>query len=597
MPAFIIRFLICNIFISFIIGIIFLIKQILKNSLTNRMQYNLWFILLVLLTVPFIRIKPVTFLSFFSLMEGFKILSGFQTETISNSTVTTNQFDTSNWMNDFALSVSNESHAIGIVLTTIWIIGIFTMVGLIIKSAIRENTLLKSALPLQSKEVLHLYKKCLDEMKITRNIPIYSTAFLKSPVIVGLCKPRIYIPIHLISNYNVKDMKYMLLHELQHFRHKDALANYLMNIAASLYWFNPFVWCALKEMRNDREVACDTSVLKMLKEDDYEDYGNTLISLAEKISLTPFPFTTSISGNMKQMKRRVLNISYYEKPSFQKIIKCRIAYLLTIIVLLGFAPILSTYAEDDSHYQWNTNTEHISYVDLSGYFDKYDGSFVLYDLESDTWNIYDVEYATTRVSPNSTFKIYSALFGLEEGMITPKDSLLMWDRKRYPFEEWNRNHDLFSAMDASVNWYFQTIDAQLGYTTVHNYIQKIEYGNENISGNFSTYWMEASLKISPIEQVELMKGLYNNDFDFARENIDVVKESILLTSSENGNLYGKTGTGRVNNQDVNGWFVGYVESESTTHFFALNIQSDADATGSNATDIALSILSDMNIWK
>ena len=55
----------------------------------------------------------------------------------------------------------------------------------------------------------------------------------------------------------------MLLHELQHYRHKDAIANYLMNFAGVLYWFNPFVWFALREMRNDREVACDTSVLKI----------------------------------------------------------------------------------------------------------------------------------------------------------------------------------------------------------------------------------------------------------------------------------------------------------------------------------------------
>ena len=41
-------------------------------------------------------------------------------------------------------------------------------------------------------------------------------------------------------------MRYMLLHELQPYRHKDAIANYLMNFAGVLYWFNPFVWFGLK---------------------------------------------------------------------------------------------------------------------------------------------------------------------------------------------------------------------------------------------------------------------------------------------------------------------------------------------------------------
>lgn len=75
-----------------------------------------------------------------------------------------------------------------------------------------------------------------------------------------------------------------------------------MNLSGVVYWFNPLVWYALKEMRNDREVACDTAVLEMLEEDDYEDYGNTLINFAEKISLTPFPFAAGLGGSMEQMK-------------------------------------------------------------------------------------------------------------------------------------------------------------------------------------------------------------------------------------------------------------------------------------------------------
>lgn len=162
------------------------------------------------------------------------------------------------------------------------------MIILVIKSSLRLRNLEKSALPLQNPEVRRLYHRCLEEMGIHRNIHVYSTAFLKSPIIVGLLKPCIYLPIHLISDYNESDMRYMLLHELQHYKHKDAVASYLMNLAGVVYWFNPLVWYALKEMRNDREVACDTSVLKMLEEDAYEDYGNTLINFAEKVSLTPF---------------------------------------------------------------------------------------------------------------------------------------------------------------------------------------------------------------------------------------------------------------------------------------------------------------------
>ncbi len=155
-------------------------------------------------------------------------------------------------------------------------------------------------------------------MGIHRNIPVYSTAFLKSPIIVGLLKPCIYLPIHLISDYNESDMRYMLLHELQHYKHHDAIGSFLMNLAGVVYWFNPLVWYALKEMRNDREVACDTSVLKMLEEDAYEDYGNTLINFAEKVSLTPFPFAAGLGGNMKQMKRELSTLHLMRSQHLQK---------------------------------------------------------------------------------------------------------------------------------------------------------------------------------------------------------------------------------------------------------------------------------------
>lgn len=598
MADFMIRFLICNVFISGIIGILLIAKRIFKNNLSSRMQYHLWFLLLGLLAVPFIPFRFIGFPQIISWIGSLINFPASNTETVMGEAVETNLTGNINWMNDFTLSINRETSSItGYLLLGIWIVGILAMIILIIKSYLRLRTLKKSALPLQNPKVLILYHRCLNEIGIHADIPVYSTAFLKSPIIVGLLKPCIYLPIHLISDYNESDMRYMLLHELQHYKHKDALVSFLMNLAGVIYWFNPFIWYALKEMRNDREVACDTSVLKMLEEEAYEDYGNTLINFAEKVSLTPFPFVASLSGNMKQMKRRIINIASYEKPTFWKRLKGMIAFMLIAILLLGLTPFISTYVADVNHYQWNSSSEHISHVNFSKYFGEYEGSFVLYDLEHDIWSIHDMEHATLRVSPDSTYKIYNALFGLEEGVITPDDSLITWNGETYLFETWNADQTLQSAMHSSVNWYFQAVDKQLGAASVYNYIRKTGYGNENISGDFFTYWMESSLKISPIEQVELLIKLYNNSFGFAPQNINAVKDAICLSTSDAATFYGKTGTGCMNNQDVNGWFIGYIETTDNTYFFATNIGADEGADGSNATEITMSILSDLNIWQ
>ena len=598
MANFMIRFFLCNVFISGIIGILLLVNRIFKNSLSSRMQYNLWFLLLGLLAVPFIPFRFIGLPQIFSWLGSLRSSPSSGAGTNITGTAEAVTTGNTNWMNNFTLSVNSETPSIaGYILLGIWIVGILAMIILVIKSSLRLRSLEKSALPLQNQEVRRLYHRCLEEMGIHRDIPVYSTAFLKSPIIVGLLKPCIYLPIHLISDYNESDMRYMLLHELQHYKHKDAVASYLMNLAGVVYWFNPLVWYALKEMRNDREVACDTSVLKMLEEDAYEDYGNTLINFAEKVSLTPFPFAAGLGGNMDQMKRRIINIASYEKPTFMKRIKGMTAFVLTAVLLLGFAPFISTYAADENYYQWDSSSKNVSYVDLSTYFGEYEGSFVLYDLENDAWSIHDMEHATLRVAPNSTYKIYDALFGLEEEIITPENSFIAWNGETYPFEAWNADQTLQSAMNSSVNWYFESVDEQLGAANISNYIEEIGYGNENISGDFSTYWIESSLKISPIEQVELLTRLQNNSFGFAPENINAVKDAICLCASDGGTFYGKTGTGRVDGQDVNGWFIGYIETADNTYFFATNIGADSDATGGNATEITMSILSDMNIWK
>lgn len=619
MADFMIRFLICNIFISVPTTILLAARRLLRNTLSGRMQYHLWFLLLGLLTVPFLPFHLTSVPMFLARLKTFRTLALSDTGNAMKQDGTPILMGDAGWLNDFTLSVSSKTTSIaGTVLLGIWLSGILVMVILTVRSARRLQNIKRSALPLQNPEIRRLYRHCLKELHITKEIPIYSTAFLKSPVIAGLLKPCIYFPIHLISDYNESEIKntqrtssdlcrleadglrpirYMLLHELQHYRHKDALANYLIVLARIIYWFNPVVWLALKEMQCDREVACDTSVLEMLDGDSYGDYGNTLIRFAEKVSHTSTPFAVNLSGGMAQMTRRIMNIATYETPTLKKKLKGMTAFLLISVILISLAPILSTYAADNSRYRWNSSSKNVTSLDLSSYFGDYEGSFVLYNLEQDAWGIYDMEHATLRRSPDSTYKMYDALFGLEEGIITPEDSKMGWDGENYPFKEWNADQTLSSAMRSSVNWYFQKIDKQLGPASVKKYIQKIGYGNENIEAGLPSYWMESSLKISPIEQVEQMIKLCNNTFGFQPENIETVKDSIRLSLSEAGNIYGKTGTGSIDDSNVNGWFVGYIETAGNTYFFAANIGADADASGANAAEITMSILSDMNIWK
>ena len=100
-----------------------------------------------------------------------------------------------------------------------------------------------------------------------------------------------------------------------------------------------------------------------------------------------------------------------------------------------------------------------------------------------------------------------------------------------------------------------------------------------------------------MEQVELLVNLYRNSFGFAPENIAAVQDSICIFQEGDEALYGKTGTGRVDGRDINGWFVGYATGSGRTLFFAVNIQGEDGANGGNAAHIAFSVLYRENIWR
>lgn len=589
-----IHFLICNIFISVFIAVIIGLKRLLSKYISAPALYRLWFLLPGLMTVPFLP------KSMFSVLQKFSLSSG--THSVFAEKPSLHPFIGSDAafvkVNDFAVSISDKTPSLlCIFLLGIWISGGAFMCVLTFRSFLRLHALEGSALPLQHQQVQKLYHSCCNEMRIKKEVPVYSTAFLKSPFTTGFLKPKIYLPIHLILDFNPVELRFIFLHELQHCRQKDALISYWMNFICIIYWFNPFVWRALREIQNDREVSCDSKVLHQLEKSDYHAYGNTLINFAEKLSHFPFPYRAGISGSMKQIKHRILNIAHFQKETKASRLRGIFLFIITASLFLWAVPTLAFSYSPQNRSDLPKNIKRISNLELSNAFHGYEGSFVLYNSRENTWSVYDPDNARKRISPNSTYKIYDALLGLESGVISPESSVISWNGEACPFEAWEGDQDLNSAIKNSVNWYFQSIDSQLGSDSIKSFLQTIQYGNQQISSDIDLYWTDSSLKISPLEQVELLKKFNENEFHFSPDNISAVKKALQLSSSDAGNFFGKTGTGRIDNRDVNGWFVGYVETSDNTYYFSVNIKADSNASGSAAAKIAMSVLSDLEIWK
>lgn len=584
----------CFIVSSITIAVIMLIKRLFSKHISEKWQYNLWFLLLIALTLPFL---PKQLFHFENPFLSFDVNqnNGMIDSSINNDKSL--RFSNGNWMEDFTVSVHRlDLDFLNITLGSIWIIGMIVMIILSLLAWVKLKKIKSTTSVLKNQEVLHLFEQCKNRLHISKPIFIGESPLVKSPMTFGIFKTYVVLPMQLDEWMPLEKIQYIFMHELHHYKYKDIATNFILIIYQIIYWFNPLVWIAFKEMRVDREIACDAAVLKSLDEHCYVDYGNTIINFVELSSRSKnITWTNQFNGPKEQLKKRIEKIASFTMESKGLKFKSISIFALIGVFVAGQVPFVSAMSNDKSFYHFNSE-ENTTYKDFNEYFSNYDGSFVLYDMKADHYTIYNKNNSMKRVSPNSTYKIYTALFGLESGVIAGDHSIINWNGKHYPYEPWNKNQNLSTAMKNSVTWYFQELDQRIPKDTVQTYLRQIRYGNEDLSGR-TDYWLESSLKISPIEQVQLLSAFYTNQFGFEDNNIQTVKDSLLLEVYDDARLSGKTGTGNVNGKNVNGWFIGYVETKNNTFFFATNIQNEDNSYGSKAANITLSILKDKGIIK
>lgn len=272
-----------------------------------------------------------------------------------------------------------------------------------------------------------------------------------------------------------------------------------------------------------------------------------------------------------------------------------IAILICLIISAGCS----------SNSKVDSSMEKVFTEDLDKHFAGYEGSFVLFDKNKNEYTIYNQEKSNKQTSPCSSFKIYNSLIGLESKVLEDENTTFKWDGTRYAIESWNKDQTLRSAVANSVVWYFQQLTPKVGEEKMQAFLNKIDYGNNDISGGITKFWLQSSLKISPKEQVDTLKKFYDYQLPFSKRNIDIVKSIILLSDEKGARLSGKTGSGAKpgNNSHepkcINGWFVGYVEKDNNVYYFATNIEgnesTEKSAGGAEAKAITLEVLKDKGL--
>lgn len=198
---------------------------------------------------------------------------------------------------------------------------------------------------------------------------------------------------------------------------------------------------------------------------------------------------------------------------------------------------------------------------LASYFDGFDhAAFIITDGTEPI--IYNSELANTPLSPYSTFKIPNSMIALETAVIDHNDSTKKWDGTVNSREVVNQDHNLDSAFENSVVWYYQELARDIGEDKMKEYLARMNYGNQDISGGIDQFWLGSSLEITPLEQLEFIKNTYENTFGFSKSTVDTMKK-IMKEKNTDFDLYGKSGS----SIDQASWYVGYLEIKDKTYFF------------------------------
>jgi len=306
---------------SLVILIVLLVRLCLKRT-PKVISYVLWAVVLFRLLCPVSIEAPISLIpqteptiqSYDLLNEPVTPLAaidaaGQAVGDVLNGGIGIQHVTTTNYLEDGTRRIiSTDWNTVWILFTKfVWLGG---MAALLIYSTV---------------SLIRLKRKLIGAILLRDNI--YLADHIDSPFVMGLFRPKIYLP----SSLSEKERDYIILHEQYHIRRGDHVVKLLSFTALCLHCFNPLVWIAFILSGKDMEMSCDEAVLRNLGDDIRADYTASLISLATGrriIAGTPLAFG---EGNTEG---RIKNIAKWKKPAVWVIVIVAIVCAFLAVCLI-----------------------------------------------------------------------------------------------------------------------------------------------------------------------------------------------------------------------------------------------------------------------
>ena len=331
---------------SFLILAVFAVRLICRRIMPKNLLFILWIVVIARLLVPFTVTTPV---SIFNVYEPFGIRydGDFPYRDVKLTPDSENTTDdavednaVSDTVADTASTDELRAHPIAIALR----IGVPLLLSSVLVSYVLTAGYLKRAKKVEDERVLNI----MSTMKHHKKVSLVTRQGNDTIMIFGILRPTVILPEDYESIDDVS-LRYLLMHEMEHYYHADAAWNILMLIACFIHWFNPLVWIARKLFLNDMETACDERVLRRLNDDEKTAFAETLVDFAAR-SVRKKPMTAMAFGK-NNVKDRVTRITRYKKLS-RTLCVISAALILTVSMVFATGAVNIFDREDFVYGEW-----------------------------------------------------------------------------------------------------------------------------------------------------------------------------------------------------------------------------------------------------
>jgi beta-lactamase regulating signal transducer with metallopeptidase domain/photosystem II stability/assembly factor-like uncharacterized protein len=390
--------LVCSLSGTIVGAAILLFRKLTERLISPSWKCAIWALLVVLLLVPFkipldlgganaIQLSDTVAINnikqlpdYFSQKAG---LQNTQSQMLNGSTNTQTDGNNISAANpqQSVQPVNNQPSQLNIpylILNTVipitWLLGATIMLAFMLIGNIRLNRNIKrTSTGNVSENILQAVNQCSSVMKLKKPLKVVVQSYIKTPVLAGVFQPKIVLPAY-ASGLDEETIKYIIMHELSHFKRYDMFTNYLLIIAQAIHWFNPFVWYCFKKMRQDMELATDALVLSRLQSSEHKQYAMSLLNvIGTEQGLTMTPKMLCMVDSPKNIKRRICMIKlneFFRKRAVLISLACILVIMLVGAVFFTIKPNAAADSSSNNLQNVKVNmpgTDSIKNVIYSGY--------------------------------------------------------------------------------------------------------------------------------------------------------------------------------------------------------------------------------------